>query len=99
MEDPHDLQSALSDAIRDNVGPSRHDPFASPWHASLFSHRWKFSNLLEPSQDRLDKFMGSFWIFFGNVSRFVVKVPEGCPQPLNLHWCAIYQRQLLPRQR
>jgi len=85
MEDPHDLQSALSDTIRDNVGPSRYDPFASPWHASLFSHRWKFGNLLEPSQDRLDKFMCSFWVFFGNVSRFVVKVSEGCPQPLNLH--------------
>ncbi len=53
--------------------------------------------MFKPGQDRLHELMGNFRVFFGNVGRFIIKIPEASPQPLNLHCYAIYRRLLLLR--
>ncbi|AZE65828.1 hypothetical protein SAMN05216475_3808 [Pseudomonas synxantha] len=35
--------------------------------------------MFKATQNCLDKLMGSFGVFFGNIGCFIVKIPQGCP--------------------
>lgn len=56
MENTQNLQSALTDAIRNQIGPIRNDPLPSARKAAFATRRGKSSEVINVGENSLDKF-------------------------------------------